>query len=80
MFSPDERAALIVQIRSWFDDNLDQELGQFQAEFLLDFFTDKVGVFYYNQGLLDARGLFETKVELIGESIMELEKQTPFFR
>ena len=80
MFSPEERVVLIDQIRIWFDENLDQELGQFQAEFLLDFFTDKVGVFHYNRGLLDARALFENKVELIGESILELEKPTPFDR
>lgn len=80
MFSPEERVVLIDQIRRWFDENMDQDLGQFQAEFLLDFFTDKVGVCHYNQGLRDARALFESKVELVGESILELEKPTSFDR
>ena len=52
---------------------MDQELGQFDADFLLDFFTTELGAIYYNRGLFDAQALMAEKLELISEQIVELE-------
>lgn len=73
-FSKEEKEALVVKIRDYFDKELDQDIGQFEAEFLLDFFADEIGVFFYNRGLLDAQTILEDRVDNILEAIDELEK------
>ena len=55
---------------------LEQDLGQFDADFLLDFFTQELGAVYYNRGLYDAQALMSEKLELISEQIVELELPT----
>jgi len=73
-FSTDERAALVARIQQYFTEELDQELGQFDAEFLLDFFSETIGKFYYNRGLLDAQAILGQRLETLAEAITELEK------
>ena len=79
-FDPAERSRLIEELRSWFDTELNRELGGFEAEFLLDFITGHIGAYYYNRGLLDARALLESRIETIGDALFELEKPTTFAR
>ena len=73
-FSREEKEIITRQIRRYFDNELDQEIGQFDAEFLLDFFSKKIGPFYYNKGLSDARDVLESKLENIDEAIYEIEQ------
>jgi len=77
-FSKDQKLRLISEIQRYFDKELDQDIGDFDAEFLLDFFSEKVGGVYYNQGLNDARQLLDEKLDTITESFYELEKATDF--
>ena len=77
-FSSDQKSQLVNQIQIYFERELDQDIGDFDAEFLLDFFTEKVGGFYYNEGLNDAKALLDDKLETITESFYELEKVTDF--
>ncbi|MFT6986251.1 MAG: hypothetical protein ACJAT7_002076 [Psychromonas sp.] len=77
-FTREQKTVLISQIQKYFAKELDQEIGGFDAEFLLDFFTEKVGGYYYNQGLNDARTLLDAKLDTITESFYELEKVTDF--
>lgn len=72
-FTPSEKALLIDKLQRYFDSELEQELGQFDADFLLDFFTKELGAVYYNRGLYDAQALMAEKIELIAEQIVELE-------
>ena len=39
-FSSTETEQLVTKIQGYFAKELDQDLGQFDAEFLLDFFSD----------------------------------------
>ena len=71
---------MVGQIQDYFDKELDQNIGQFDAEFLLDFFSEKIGPFYYNKGLYDARSVLESKLEDIDDAIYEIEKPTEFGR
>ena len=64
----------MTKIQAWFDQELDQEIGQFDAEFLLDFFSEQVGKFYYNRGLYDAQAILDDRMDIITEAIAELEK------
>jgi uncharacterized protein (DUF2164 family) len=79
-FSKDEKSLIVQKIKSYFSDKLDQEIGQFDAEFLLDFFSDEIGSYYYNRGLQDARAVLEGRLEDIDEAIYEIEKSTDFVR
>lgn len=78
VFSREQKIKLVSEIQRYFDKELEQEIGDFDAEFLLDFFSEKVGGLYYNQGLNDARRLLDEKLDSITESFYELEKVTEF--
>jgi uncharacterized protein (DUF2164 family) len=58
-FSKEEIEGIISKIQLYFQKELDQEIGQFDAEFLLDFFSKEVGAYYYNRGLYDAQTILE---------------------
>ncbi len=77
-FSKHEKEVLIEKIQSYFYDNLDQDIGQFDAEFLLDFFSKEIGVYFYNQGLHDAQAVLSSKIETITDAISDIEKATEF--
>ncbi|MGB0466629.1 MAG: DUF2164 domain-containing protein [Pontibacterium sp.] len=77
-FTKDEKDLIVQKIQRYFDDELDQELGQFDADFLLDFFTREIGPYYYNRGLNDARQVLTEKLEHIDDAIYEIEQPTEF--
>jgi len=79
-FSKNDKEAIISAIQNYFNAELDQEIGDFDAEFLLDFFSDKVGAYYYNQGLYDAQAVFQSRLDNINEAIYEIEKPTELSR
>jgi uncharacterized protein (DUF2164 family) len=70
-FSSTETEQLVIKIQSYFAKELDQDLGQFDAEFLLDFFSKEVGASFYNRGLFDAQTIIAAKLEHIGEMVEE---------
>lgn len=55
-------------------DELDLEVSGFDAVFLLDFITERLGPHFYNQGLYDAQAILHAKLEQISDAIYELEK------
>mgnify|MGYP001812001104 CR=1 FL=1 len=65
---------LVSKVKRYFLDELDQDIGSFEAEFLIDFFVREVGPQCYNSGLADAHALFADKSEEIGYLVQELEK------
>jgi len=72
--SGDERAVIVDQIKLYFSEELNQDIGQFDAGFLLDFFTEEIGPYYYNRGLLDAQAVIEEKVASIADALYEIEQ------
>jgi len=79
-FTKDEKEHIIRKVQLYFSEELEQQIGQFDAEFLLDFFTEEVGAYYYNRGLYDAQTILESRLENIAEAIYELEKPTDIAR
>ena len=75
-FSVAEKDQIVDKVKIYFRDQLDQEIGSFDAEFLIDFFSKEVGAYFYNQGLYDAQVLLNEKTEEIGYLIQDLEKPT----
>lgn len=77
-FTQEEKALLVHKLKQYLEQELDFEIGQFDAEFLLDFFNKEIGVYHYNRGLKDAQDVFKSKVEDITDTIYELEIPTQF--
>ena len=63
-------------LQEWLRENLEQEIGNLDAEFLLDYFTENLGGFYYNQALSDVHSLIAEKTESLADSIYDLMKDT----
>ncbi len=72
--SKEDTERLVGIVKEYFSDELDQEIGGFEAEFLIEFFARQIGPQFYNQGLSDAHTLFSQKAEEIGYMVQELEK------
>jgi len=77
-FSEKEKELLVRKLKIYFNDELDFEIGQFDAEFFLDFITKEIGGYHYNKGLKDAQEVFKSKVDSIIDTIYELEIPTEF--
>jgi uncharacterized protein (DUF2164 family) len=54
-FSTQEKQRLTEKLQHYFAKELDQELEQFDGEFLLDFISEHIGAYFYNKGLQDAQ-------------------------
>ena len=70
------KVEVVAKLQKYFEDKLQQGIGSFDAEFLLDFLSKELSGYYYNQGLADDLKNFEIKMEDVGESIYLLEKET----
>jgi len=79
-FSGDEKKIIVGRIQTYFREELNQELGGFDAEFLLDFFAEEMGAYFYNRALYDAQAILQRRLEDFGEAVFELEKPTDFRR
>ncbi|MDE2279183.1 MAG: DUF2164 domain-containing protein [Xanthomonadaceae bacterium] len=79
-FSSDEKDILVRKIKRYFAEELRQEIGGFDAEFLLAFFAGEVGAYFYNRGLYDAQAILSGKLDELGEAIYQLERPTEFRR
>ncbi len=74
-FEKEERAAIVAKIQRYFVSDLESEIGSIPAEQLLNFFTETIGPFYYNQGLADAQGVMARVVDNINDEIYGLEQR-----
>lgn len=72
----DETDQVVSKIKKYFAEEFDQDIGGFEAEFLIDFFAKEIGPHFYNRGLSDAHSLFTEKADEIGYLVQELEKPT----
>lgn len=72
--SETDKQAAIVKIQRYFEQELDQEIGGFDAQFLLEFFAKELGAVFYNQGIYDAQAAFKDKLETLADTVLDLEK------
>ena len=73
-FTKQEKAQMVQKVKLYFSEELDQEIGSFDAEFLIDFFAKEMGAYYYNRGLYDAESLIAEKIDEISDTLLQLEK------
>jgi len=67
---PEVRARLKDNIKVWFLEERDEELGDLAATLILNFFLESIGPTVYNQGVYDAHVYMRERVE----DLLELEK------
>lgn len=79
-FSEDEKALIVRKIQLYFIEELQQDIGGFDAEFLLEFFTNEIGSYFYNRGLYDAQTILGSKLDDLSDAIYLLERPTEFSR
>jgi len=73
-FTKEEKAEIISRIRAYFDRELDP-IGALPAEFLLNFFAEEIGPYFYNRGLRDAQAVLLKRMEDMVEDIHFLERE-----
>ena len=79
-FSQAEKDVIVRRIKLYFSEELQQQIGSFDAEFLLDFFAREIGAYFYNRGLYDAQAALSNKLDDIQDAIFQLEQPTEFQR
>ncbi|WP_420340437.1 DUF2164 domain-containing protein [Roseibium sp.] len=70
----DTRARLNQQIRQYLSDELDFDIGNMEADFLIDFLTKSLGASFYNLGLKDAQALLARKMDDINDELYGMEQ------
>ena len=58
----DKKKALVRAVQTYFEEKLDQEIGDLGAELLIDFFAKELGPAVYNQAIRDAQAFFQDKL------------------
>lgn len=73
-FSSAEKQQIVDKVKRYFEQEMHQDIGSFEAEFLVDFFAEEIGGYFYNRGLYDAQVIVAAKVDEISDALAEIEK------
>lgn len=57
----DARKHAVAALREYFDDNMDEPIGDLKAILLLDYIVSEIGPSIYNQAVADAQQYFEER-------------------
>ncbi len=74
--SKEEKDLLTHKLQRYLASEFEVELGQFDTEFLLEFFSKELGGYFYNRGLLDAQAIFDIKMDDVKDAIYQAEVPT----
>ena len=61
--SGERRERMVRGVQRFFAERLDEELSEFQAELVIDFFVKELGAPVYNQAIRDAHAFLENKLQ-----------------
>lgn len=73
-FPAQQKEQLIQKLQKYMSQELEVELGQFDADFLLDFISKEMGNHYYNQGLYAAQAVLADRMDALNDVIYQLEQ------
>jgi uncharacterized protein (DUF2164 family) len=59
----EETADVIPSLRRYFREELEHEISEMQAKFVLNYFLKEIAPFAYNRGVQDAERYFRGRVE-----------------
>ncbi|UCG52931.1 MAG: DUF2164 domain-containing protein [Candidatus Latescibacterota bacterium] len=71
--SPEAKKRLIGSIKRYFEEHMDEEIGDLKADLLLDYFLKEIGPTVYNQAIANAQAFFQEKVADLDGSCYEPE-------
>ena len=63
LLSKEQKADASALLKEYIANNFGMEIGNLQAGFFLDFITDKIGIYYYNQAVTDAISFISEKAD-----------------
>lgn len=66
-----EVADIVPSLKQYFRDELDQELSDMRAKFLLEYFMTEIAPLAYNRGVKDAESFFRAHVEDLPNTCFE---------
>jgi uncharacterized protein (DUF2164 family) len=69
--SKQEIAEITRSLQRYFREEMEQEIGEMRAHFLLDYFLKEIAPFAYNKGVGDAELYFRAKVEDLSGTCFE---------
>jgi len=72
--SSEQKNHLVHKIKHYFSQEMGEEIGQFDAEFLLEFFGKEIGPYFYNHGLHDAQGAMDSQMDTLKEVLYTMEE------
>ncbi len=66
-----ETADVIPSLRRYFREELEHEISEMQAKFVLNYFLKEIAPFAYNRGVQDAERYFRGRVEDLSGTCFE---------
>lgn len=69
--SKEDIAQIVPSLQKYFTQELDQELSDMRAKFLLEYIMKEIAPFAYNLGVKDAEAYFRNKVEDLSATCFE---------
>jgi uncharacterized protein (DUF2164 family) len=73
----EEKDEIIEKVRTYFETERSETIGEIGAEQLIDFMIKELGPYLYNKGITDARVLINEKINQIEDELYSLEKRIP---
>jgi len=67
----EETAAIVPSLQKFFREELEHDLSELRAKFLLDYICKEIAPFAYNRGVKDAETYFRNKVEDLSATCFE---------
>jgi len=68
---PHETKEVLASLRHYFREELDQEISEMRAKFLLDYILKEIAPLAYNKGVKDAETFFRGKIEDLSGTCFE---------
>ena len=73
--SKEARQEALASLQRYFQENLEQEIGNLAAGALLNFILEEVGPSIYNKGVADAQEHLQARVSELDSEVFEAEFQ-----
>lgn len=70
----EQKDQMISDIQTFFSQERDEELSEFAAERVLDFFKESLAPHFYNAAILDAKHVVEQQFASLEDEILTLER------
>lgn len=61
--SKEQKESAVIKIKEYIEDNFEIEVGNLQSSLFLNYITEHIGVYYYNQAISDSMSYMNEKVE-----------------